>query len=100
MNGGEDLPRVMLQKPQHAAEAALASTRLLESEACHRLAAIEARMVSVEGRLAVLSARQSSQRLSPIRIAAPQSETTRFEGIDKRFDRIEKMLTEILAKLP
>jgi hypothetical protein len=101
MSGIVDLPLVMLQKAQHAAEAAAASARLLESEAGHRLTSIEARLVGVEGRLSALSAGQSAHTLSLMRIADTQSEhTARFDGIDKRFDGIEQTLANILAKLP
>jgi hypothetical protein len=101
MNGLEDLPLVMLQKAQHAAEAAAASTKLLESEAGHRLTSIEARLVGVEGRLSVLSAGQIDRTLTLRQIADTQLEhTARFDGIDKRFDGIEQALANILAKLP
>ena len=46
MSGVIDLPLVMLQKAQKAAEAAAASAKLLESEVGHRLTSIEARMAS------------------------------------------------------
>jgi hypothetical protein len=115
MSGVVDLPLVLLQKAQHAAEAAAASAKLLESEAGHRLTSIEARMVGVEGRLSALSAGQSAHSLALMRIADTQSEHTarfdgidkrfdgidkRFDGIDKRFDGIEHTLADILAKLP
>ena len=45
MSGVIDLPLVMLQKAQHAAEAAAASAKLLESEVDHRLTSLEARMI-------------------------------------------------------
>ncbi len=108
MSGVVDLPVVMLQKAQHAAEAAAASAKLLESEAGHRLTSIEARLVAVEGRLSALAAGQNAHELSLMRIADTQSEhTARFDGIDKRLDGIdrrldgiEKSLANILAKLP
>ena len=108
MSGVIDLPLVMLQKAQHAAEAAAASAKLLESEVGHRLTSIEARMVGVEGRLTTLAAGQSVHELSLMRIADTQSEHTarfdaidkRFDAIDKRFDAIDQALTDILGKLP
>jgi hypothetical protein len=115
MSGIVDLPLVMLQKAQHAAEAAAASAKLLESEAGHRLNTIEARLVGVEGRLigmegrlSTVAAAQSAHTLTLMRIANIQSEhtaalaehTSRFDGIDKRFDAIEQTLAAILAKLP
>ena len=51
MSGIVDLPLVMLQKAQHAAEAAAASAKLLEFEAGNRLTSIEARLGAVEARL-------------------------------------------------
>jgi hypothetical protein len=93
MSGVVDLPTVMLQKAQHAAEAAAASSKLLESEAGHRLTSIEARMVGVEARLSALSAGQSAHTLALMRIADTQSEHT------ARFDAIERTLAAILAKL-
>lgn len=95
-----DLPLVMLQKAQHAAEAAAASAKLLESEAGHRLAAIEgrlngidSRLVSAEARLSALYAGQNAHTLALMRIADTQSEHT------ARFDAIEQTLASILAKL-
>jgi hypothetical protein len=115
MSGVIDLPLVMLQKAQHAAEAAAASAKLFESEVGHRLTSIEARMVGVEGRLTALAAGQSVHELSLMRIADTQSEHTarfdaidqrfdatdkRLDAIDKRFDAIDRALTNILGKLP
>ena len=108
MSGIVDLPLVMFQKAQPAAAAAVASARLLESEAGHRLTSIEARLVGVEARLSLLSAGQSANTVSLMRIADTQSEhtarfegiDTRFDGIDKRLDGIEQTLANILAKLP
>jgi len=115
MSGVVDLPLVMLQKAQHAAEAAAASAKLLESEAGHRLTSIEARLVGVEARLSSLYAGQGANTMSLMRIADTQSEHTarldgidkrfdgidkRLDGIDKRFDGIEQTLSSILAKLP
>ncbi len=96
-----DLPLVILQKAQHAAEAAAESAKMLETEAGLRLTSIEARLVGVEGRLSSLYAAQGSHTLSLMRIADTQSEhTARFNGIDQRFDGIEQTLLKILAKLP
>jgi hypothetical protein len=89
-----DLPFVMLQKAQHAAEAAAASAKLLETEAGLRLTSIEARLVAVEGRLTGLAAGQNSHNLALMRIADTQSEHT------ARFDKIDQTLKDILAKLP
>jgi hypothetical protein len=108
MSGVVDLPLVMLQKAQHAAEAAAASAKLLESEAGHRLTSIEvrlggveARLVGIEGRLSGLAGGQSSHTLALMRIADTQSEhTARLDGIDKRLGGIEQTLAAILAKLP
>ena len=109
-----DLPLVLLQKAQHAAEAAAASARLLESEAGHRLTSVEARLVGIEGRISALSAGQGAHTMSLMRVADVQSEHTarfdgidkhlneideRFNGIDKRFAGIETTLASILAKL-
>jgi len=108
MSDAIDLPMVILQKAQHAAEAAAASSKLLETEAGLRLTSIEARMVAVEGRLTSLYAGQGSHTVVLMRIADIQSEHTgRFDGIDQRFgeidqrfDAIEKTLAAILAKMP
>ncbi len=101
MSDAIDLPMVILQKAQHAAEAAAASSKLLETEAGLRLTSIEARMVAVEGRLASLYVGQGSHAVALMRIADIQSEHTgRFDGIDQRFDAIEKTLAAILAKIP
>ena len=108
MSGIVDLPLVMLQKAQPAAEAAVASARLLESEAGHRLTSIEARLVGVEARLSLLSAGQSANTVSLMRIADTQSEHTakfdeigkQFDGIGKRLDGIKQSLAAILEKLP
>ena len=89
-----DLPLVILQKAQHAAEAAAASAKLLETEAGLRLTSIEARMVGVEGRLSSLYAGQGANTLTLMRIADTQTEHT------ARLDRIEQTLAAILAKLP
>jgi len=95
-----DLPLVMLQTAQHAAEAAAASAKLLGSEADHRLTSIEARLVGVEGRLSALSAGQNAHTLSLMRIADVQSmHTARFDRIDTRLDGIKLTLANITAKL-
>jgi tetrahydromethanopterin S-methyltransferase subunit G len=122
MSGVVDLPLVMLQKAQHAAEAAAASAKLLETEAGLRLTSIEARMVGVEGRLSSLYAGQGTHTVALMRLADTQSDhTARFDKIDQRldhidrrldhidqrlhqidtrFDKIEQTLAAILAKLP
>jgi hypothetical protein len=82
------------QKAQVAAEAALASARLQESEAGQRLTAIEARMGGVEGRLTTIGAGQSSHELAIMRIAVTQADHT------ARLTRIEATLARIEAKLP
>jgi hypothetical protein len=100
MSGVVDLPLVMLQKAQHAAEAAAASAKLLESEASHRLTSIEARMVGVEGRLSALAAGQGAHTMALMQIADTQTEhSARFDAIDKRFDGIEQTLAVILTKM-
>ena len=43
-----DLPLVILEKTRHAAEAAAASARLLESQAGTRLAAVEIRLNAID----------------------------------------------------
>jgi hypothetical protein len=115
VSGIVDLPLVILQKAHHAAEAAAASARMLETEAGNRLNAIEARLVGVEGRLlgvenrlTSLYAEVNSHTVALMRIADTQSEhtatlaehTARFDAIDKRFDGVEQTLAAILAKLP
>jgi hypothetical protein len=93
------LPLVMLQKAQHAAEAAAASARLLETVAGHRLTSIEARLVGIEGRLSGLAAGLGGHELSLMRIADTQSEhTAQFAAISNRLDGIEQTLAAILAK--
>jgi hypothetical protein len=114
MSGVVDLPLAMLQRAQHAAEAAAASAKLLESEAVHRLSSIETRLggveirlIGVEGRLSALYAGQNGHTVTLMRMADVQSEHTvrldaidkRFDGIDKRFDGIERTLVNILARL-
>ncbi len=101
-----DLPLVILQKAQHAAEAAAASAKLLESEAGHRLTAIEARLVAVdnrllsaEARLSALYAGQNAHTLALMRIADTQSEhTVRFAEHTARFDAIDNQFAEHTAR--
>jgi hypothetical protein len=101
MSGVVDLPMVILQKAQHAAEAAAASAKLLETEAGLRLTSIEARMVGVEGRLSALFAGQGDHTVAMMRISDTQSEhTARLAGMEGRLDGIEQLLSAILAKLP
>ncbi len=103
-----DLPMVMLQKAQHAAEAAAASASMLGTEAGLRLAAIEARLVGVEGRLSSMYNVQSSQTLALMRMADIQSEHTAtlaehtaiLTEHTARFDKIDQTLAQILARLP
>jgi hypothetical protein len=96
MSGNTDWTLIVLasQKAQVAAEAALASARLQESETGHRLTAIEARMVGVEGRLTTIGAGQSSHELAIMRVADTQADHT------ARLTRIEATLARIEAKLP
>jgi hypothetical protein len=102
-----DLPLLILQKAQHAAEAAAASAKLLESEAGHRLGGIEIRMGSVEGRLVGIEARlsalyagQGAHTLAIMRIADTQSEhTVRLDAIDQRLGAIDKRLGAIDQRL-
>jgi TolA-binding protein len=117
MSGNVDLTLIFMasQKAQTAAEAALASSQLLESEAGHRLGAIEARMGGVEGRLTTIAAGQNSHELAIMRIANTQADhtarLTRIEAtlatMDGRIDdlaqsqqRIEQALAAIAARLP
>jgi hypothetical protein len=92
MSDAVNLPLVMLQKAQNAAEAAAAAANLFESEAGHRLSAIEARLSSVEGRLTNIAAQQSAHNLALMRIADAQAEHK------AQLDRIEVMLTAISQK--
>lgn len=96
-----DLPIVMLQKAQHAAETAAASAKMLENEVGLRLMSIEARLVAVEGRLTGLAAGQNSHAVALMRIADTLSEhTATLSEHTARFDRIETMLADIAARLP
>ena len=64
------------QQAKVAAEAAVASAKLLESEAGHRLTAMEARLGAIEGRIANLAAGQNSHELAIMRIADTQADHT------------------------
>jgi hypothetical protein len=55
-----EMTLVMLQKVQHAMEAAAASAKLVEAEAGHRLNSTEARLVGIEGCLLAPSAGHAS----------------------------------------
>ena len=81
------------QQAKVAAEAAVASAKLLESEASHRLSAMEARLGAIEGRIANLVAGQNSHELAIMRIADTQADHT------ARLTRIETLLTDIARKL-
>jgi hypothetical protein len=81
------------QQAKVAAEAAVASAKLLESEAGHRLSAMEARLGAIEGRIANLAAGQNSHELAIMRIADTQADHT------ARLSRIETLLTDIARKL-
>jgi hypothetical protein len=81
------------QQAKVAAEAAVASARLLESEVGHRLTAMEARLGAIEGRITNLAAGQSSHELAIMRIADTQADHT------ARLARIEVLLTDIARKL-
>ena len=81
------------QQAKVAAEAAVASAKLLESEAGHRLSAMEARLGAIEGRIANLAAGQNSHELAIMRIADTQADHT------ARLTRIETLLTDIARKL-
>jgi len=81
------------QQAKVAAEAAVASAKLLESEAGHRLSAMEARLGAIEGRIANLATGQNSHELAIMRIADTQADHT------ARLTRIETLLTDIARKL-
>lgn len=88
------------QKAQIAAEAAMASARLLESEAGGRLTMIEARLGGIESRLANLSAGQASHERAIMRMAEIQAEhTMRLTRMEAQISRIETVLTDIARKL-
>jgi hypothetical protein len=110
-----DLPLVILQKTQRAAEAAAASAKLLEPEVGHRLTSIEARfagvegrLTSIEGRLTHLAAGQTGHELAIMRIADMQSEhtatltdhTSRLGRIETAIGQVQTSLDAIAAKLP
>ena len=91
-----DLPLVILEKTRHAAEAAAASARLLESEAGTRLAAVEIRlnaidlrMTGLETRLSQLAAGQNSHELAIMRLADTLWPVTRsgWAGSSTRWPR-------------
>ena len=89
------------QKAQVAAEAALASARLQESETGYRLTAIEARLTGVEGRLTTIGAGQSSHELAIVRITDTQADhTARLTRIEAKQEETVKTLALIEAKLP
>ncbi len=78
------------QQAKVAAEAAVASARLLESEAGNRLASVEARLGSIEARIANLTTGQAGHELAIMRIADTQADhTARLTRIEARLDRIE-----------
>jgi hypothetical protein len=81
------------QQAKVAAEAAVASARLLESEVGHRLPAMEARLGAIEGRLTNLAAGQSRHELAIMRVADTQADHT------ARLARIEVLVTDIARKL-
>jgi hypothetical protein len=81
------------QQAKVAAEAAVASARLLESEVGHRLTAMEARLGAIEARLTNLAAGQSSHELAIMRVADTQADHT------ARLARIEVLVTDIARKL-
>jgi hypothetical protein len=81
------------QQAKVAAEAAVASAKLLESEAGHRLSAMEARLGAIEGRIANFAAGQNSHELAIMRIVDTQADHT------ARMTRIETLLTNVAQKL-
>ena len=81
------------QQAKVAAEAAVASARPLETEAGHRLTAMEARLGAIEGRITNLAAGQSGHELAIMRVADTQADHT------ARLARIEVLLTDIARKL-
>jgi hypothetical protein len=117
MSGNIDWTRIVMasQKAQAAAEGALSCAQLLQSEAGHRLTAIEARMGGVEGRLSTISAGQNSRERAIMRIADTQADHTahltrieaKLDSIEAAMDdlgqaqqRIEQALAAISARLP
>jgi hypothetical protein len=81
------------QQAKVAAEVAVESAKLLESEAGHRLSAMEVRLGAIEGRIANLAAGQNSHELAIMRIADTQADHT------ARMTRIETLLTNVAQKL-
>jgi hypothetical protein len=81
------------QQAKVAAEAAVGSAKLLESEAGHTVSAMEARLGPIEGRIANLAAGQNSHELAIMRIAGTQADHT------ARLTRIETLLTNVAQKL-
>jgi chromosome segregation ATPase len=89
------------QKAQIAAEAAVASAQLLESEVGGRLTSVEARLGGIEGRMSNLFAGQASHERAIMRIAEIQAghtvllneHTDRLTRIEGRLDGIEGRLT-------
>jgi hypothetical protein len=81
------------QQAKVAAEAAVASARLLESEAGHRLTAMEARLGAIEGRITNIAAGQAGHEIAIVRIADTQADHT------ARLARIETLVTDIARKL-
>jgi hypothetical protein len=81
------------QQAKVAAEAAVASAKLLESEAGHRLSAMEARLGAIEGGIANRAPGQNTHEMAIMRIADTQADHT------ARLTRIETLLTGIARKL-
>src|SRR3954462_3435732 len=81
------------QQAKVAAEAAVASAKLLESEAGHRLTAMEARLASIEGRISNLAAGQHGHEIAVMRIADTQADHT------ARLTRMEAILADIARKI-
>ena len=80
------------QQAKVAAEVAVESAKLLESESGYRLSAMEVRLGAIEGRIANLAAGQNSHELAIMRIADTQADHT------ARLTRIETLLTDIARK--
>jgi hypothetical protein len=76
------------QRAQRAAEAALATTTLWDSEFGGRLSSIEARLTGVETRLSAIAAMQHSHELALMRVtdtlAGHTASLTRIETALKR----------------
>jgi septal ring factor EnvC (AmiA/AmiB activator) len=89
------------QQAKVAAEAAVASAKLLESEAGNRLTTIEARLTGIEGRIANIAAGQHSHELAIMRLADTQADhTARLARIEATVTRIEALLADIARRLP